>query len=189
MTGIDLVIDDLKTRIASIDYMKTVYGRATIMQDLWGDSSIITVPKVHDGNEYKMPLPNDNTEPQSFFQAVKNESYGIFDRFSVGNINRQIAVTFWGKLGVGDVPISTENIKFDFIERLQKSPYVSAFNSFVDEKYEDVFPDFRGYFGKLTHAKGILESEQQTQWLMQPYGGFRLICTVNYAQIPLACQS
>lgn len=187
MTGIDLVINDLQTRIQTIDYMKIVYGRATIMQDLWGDGDIVTIPKVWSGTEYAKPLPNDNTEPQSFFQAVKSESFGVFDRVAIGNINRQIAVTFWGKLGVGDTPLSTEDIKFDFIERLQKSPYVSAINGFVDERYQDVFPDFNGYFGKLK-VKAEKGFEQQTQWLMQPYGGFRLIFTVNYIQTPLACR-
>jgi hypothetical protein len=186
MTGIDLVIDDLRTRIATIDYMETVYGRAAVMQELWGDKSIITVPKVHTGNEYKIPLPNDNTEPQSFFQALKQESYGVYDRVNIGNINRQIAITFWGKLGEGDTPSSTEDIKFDFISMLQKSPYVSAVNSFVDERYQDVFPDFSGYFGKV--VPGMKSGEQQTQWLMQPYGGFRLIITVNYIQIPIECR-
>lgn len=187
MIGIDLVIDDLRTRIATIGYMKTVYGRATIMQALWGDENIVTVPKVWTGTEYSMPLPNDNLEPQSFFQAVKNESYGVFDRNAIGNINRQVAVTFWGKLGVDDTPAGTEQIKFDFIEKLQKSPYVSGINSFVDERYQDVFPDFAGYFGKI-RIKGEKAFEQQTQWLMQPYGGFRLIFTVNYIQIPAVCR-
>lgn len=187
MTGIDLVINDLKTRIATIDYMKTVYGRATVMQTLWGDSNIVQVPKVWTGTEYSMPLPNDNLEPMSFFQALRLENYGVFDRNEIGNINRQIAVTFWGKLGEADTPLSTENIKFDFIERLQKSKYVSAINSFVDERYQDVFPDFAGYFGKL-RVKSEKSFEQQTQWLMQPYGGFRLVFTVNYIQIPASCR-
>jgi hypothetical protein len=187
MTGIDLVINDLQTRIGTIDYMKTVYGRATIMQELWGDANIVTVPKVWNGTEYAKPLPNDNDEPLSFFQALKMENFGQFDRVAIGNINRQISVTFWGKLGNGDTPASTEDIKFDFIERLQKSPYVSAINSFVDERYQDVFPDFAGYFGKLK-VKSEKAFEQQTQWLMQPFGGFRLVFTVNYIQTPRECR-
>lgn len=186
MTGVDLAINDILPRLANIPYLNTAYGRATIMQEIWGDKSIIQIPKVYaGGGEYVIPLPKDNQEPMCFFQAVGAESYGEFDRFSIGEITRKVAITFWGKLGKATTPNYIDDIKFAFIEQLQASPYVKEINSFVDEKYQDVFPDFHGYFGKV--VKGEKGGEQQTQWLMEPYGGFRMVFTISYTQQRLEC--
>jgi len=175
--NIDTIIESFQRPIAEIEYMRTVYGRAMTFQEQWADGELVQVPKVRlEDNEYVVPLPVDLNEPIVFFQAVGTEQYDQFDRDNIGGINRQIALTWWGKIDVR----SLESVKFDVISVLQGSGYVSSIDTYVDERYQDVFPDFLPYLS-------VREREQSTQWLMAPWGGFRLTFTVSYGQIMEGC--
>lgn len=169
---IDQIINNCVAAVSSAIPGK-IYGRAMIFQERWGENGIMSVPKVHVGdNEYKVPLPDDTDKYVGFFQAVGAERYGDLTFGELSGVNRQLAFTWWGKMDFG---MTLEEIKWQVIRALQQVPEVNAINSYADEKYSDVFPDFIGYINRA-------QLEQRTNWLMMPNSGFRLVFTVVYAQ-------
>jgi hypothetical protein len=182
MTGIDLILSNLATKIGVIPYMNKSFGRAMVFKELWGAKALYSVPKVHIGNgEYEMCLPNDTYTTQSYFIAADGEHYSEFDRLNIGQINRKFAVVFWGHLGASGTPADLESIKFDFIKILQKSANVRSLDSYFDEKYELVFPEFTTWINKSI-ARDTERTQADTNWLMYPNSGFRLVFTLAYSQ-------
>lgn len=172
MTTLDTIITDLRNNVNTSDYVRMCWGRAMVFQEKWNDR-VVQVPKVNIGSdEYITPLPNDKNEPIVFFQALASETFGEYNKDAISPVTRQIALTWWGKIS----DFSLEDAKWDIIRKLQQSAYVSSIDNYVDERYQDVFPDFSGYITRN-------DTEQGTQWLMAPYSGFRLTFTVSYNQL------
>jgi hypothetical protein len=172
MTTINEIINACRFQVATIDYNTVVYGRAMVFQEKQGDG-LVSIPKVLIGdNEYQNPLPDDNDGVIAFFQAVGPERYGEYATDEIGDITRQIAFTWWGDL-TNTNGRTLEQIKWEHIERLQRVEYVRSIDSYVDERYQNVFPDFQHYLRNI---------EQKTNWLMAPNSGFRLVFTVSYGQ-------
>jgi len=176
MINMDTIISDCQQRVKQADDSYTVYGRAMLYKERWNDKTV-QVPRVYHEGEYINPLPDDAKGTIVFFQAVGAEKYGQYEVDNIGQINRQVALTWWGKIENG---LSLENVKFSIIERLQECRYVQAIVSYVDERYQDVFPDFTGYLA-------LADTEQRTQWLMAPYSGLRLVFNVAYRQERSEC--
>lgn len=176
----DTITNDIAARIATLPYIEKSFGRAMIFNERWGEKGLTRVPKVHIGNgEYEMVLPNDKYTTQSYIIAVTHEGYDTFDRMQMGGINRQFAIVFWGKLG-DPAPNTLEEIKVDFINILQKISNVASIDDYADETYTQVFPEFSDYINNA--RRNTQDFEADTQWLMFPHTGFRLLFTVNYTQ-------
>lgn len=182
MTGVDTIIDSLATTIGAVSYISKSYGRAQIFREIYGDKGLVSLPKAHVGSgEYEYCLPQDTNTAQTYFIASGHEKYGQFDRLNLGTIHRQFALTFWGTLDANGVPDTLEQVKFELIDILQKSQYVSSIDDYTDETYAQVFPEFSYWLGRSA-LKGTEKKEADTQWLMYPNAGFRLLFTVNYVQ-------
>jgi hypothetical protein len=182
MTGVDLIISQLADKIGALPYIGKSYGRAMVFKEQWGAKGLYSVPKVHVGNgEYQICLPNDTYTAQSYFIAANGEHYNQFDRLNIGQINRQFAVVFWGALGMNGVPSDLETIKFQFIDILQKDSHVRNLDTYNDEKYELIFPEFQSWISRST-ARDSEKTQADTNWLMYPNSGFRLTFTLAYTQ-------
>ena len=183
MTGVDTILDSLKTKIADqLPYINKVYGRAQVFRENVGGHGLLTIPKAHVGNgEYEYCLPQDTNQAQTYFIAASKEKYDEFDRVNIGKIHRTFALTIWGTLGENGVPDTLEEIKFECIAILQKSPYVSDIDSYADEEYSQVFPEFAYWLGRSA-TKSLDKKEADTNWLMYPNAGFRLLFTISYIQ-------
>lgn len=188
MTGVDTILSDLAVKIqTALPYIQKSYGRAQIFRELYGSKGIVSLPKaLLDNGDYEYCLPHDTTTAQSYFIAAGHEKYGEFDRFMVGGIKRQFAFTFWGQLATGAVPVTLEQVKFDVISILQKDGNVSSIDDYADETYAQVFPEF-SYWLNRSVAKSTDKKEIDTQWLMYPSAGFRLLFTISYVQSNTVC--
>lgn len=188
MTGVDTILSNLAVKIATaLPYIQKSYGRAQIFREIWGSKGIVSLPKaLLDNGDYEYCLPNDNRTAQSYFIAAGHEKYGEFDRFMIGTIKRQFAFTFWGQLGVGGVPLTLEEIKFQIISVLQQDGKVSSIEDYADETYAQVFPEF-AYWLNRSAQKSVEKKEADTQWLSYPNAGFRLLFTVSYVQSNTVC--
>lgn len=183
MTGVDTILNDLAAKItANLTYINKVYGRAMVFRENIGGHGLITIPKAHIGNgEYEYCLPQDTNNAQTYFIAAGKEKYDEFDRVMMGKIHRPFALTFWGTLGVNGVPDTLEEIKFACIDILQKSQYVMDIDSYADEEYAQVFPEFAYWLGRSA-SRSLDKKEADTNWLMYPNAGFRLLFTISYIQ-------
>lgn len=188
MTGVDTILSNLATKISNgMPYIERSYGRAQIFREIYGSKGLVSLPKALLSNgDYEYCLPHDTSSAQSYFIAAGHEKYGEFDRFMLGQIKRQFAFTFWGQLGINNVPITLEQIKFDAITVLQQDGRVSSIDDYADETYAQVFPEF-SYWLNRSVAKSTEKKEADTQWLMFPNAGFRLLFTVSYVQSNTIC--
>lgn len=188
MTGVDTILTNLAAKIATeLPYIQKSYGRAQIFREIWGTKGLVTIPKaLTDNGDYEYCLPNDTRTAQTYFIAAAPEKYGEFDRFMLGQIKRQFALTFWGQLSVGGVPATLEEIKFAVISILQKDHRVMSIDSYADETYAHVFPEF-AYWLNRSATKSVEKKEADTQWLSYPNAGFRLLFTVSYVQSNSVC--
>lgn len=183
MIGADLILDSLASSIQDeLTYINKVYGRAQVFRENVAAHGLVTVPKVHiGGGEYENCLPNDTNTAQTYFIANSHERYGEFDRVNIGQIHRTFALTFWGTLASNGVPATLEEVKFDLIKILQKNPGVSTIDTCADDGYKDVFPEFSYWIGRSA-ARSIEKKEADTNWLMFPNAGLRLLFTISYIQ-------
>lgn len=165
-TAIDLCISNIQTGLASLTWLTKSFGRAYAFRDeqLGG-----FLPKVYlNSGEYLNVLPNDFLGFQSFFALKGSEKYIEYSAGTTNVKECRLSIIFWGKLSseaYGD-RIYTQNLMQQVIAKLKVNKHVRTIEETWDERASDVF---EGY-----------DLSESTQYLMHPYGGFRIDVIVNY---------
>jgi hypothetical protein len=181
--GLDTAIVELQRAIAKIPYITAAFGRArTHKETVNGD--IVTVPKVYQGEkEYYNPMPNGNFVSSTFIVATGPEKCEEYVQNMQNEFERDVAIIFWGDLSQIDSSkdyIFLEKIKEEVLNAIKYCRCFKSYNSYVDEKYSEVFKEFSTYLN--SQSRDTSNAEITTQYLMYPYAGFRMNLTITYTQ-------
>lgn len=181
--GLDVAIVELQKAIALLPYVSASFGRARIHKETV-NGDIVTTPKVYQGEkDYYNPMPNDNFVSSTFMVATGPEKCEDFELFGQNEFERDIAIIFWGNLSAIDNSkdyIFLEEIKEDFLKAIRYCKCFKSYNSYIDEKYNEVFKEFTSYLN--SQSRDTSNAEINTQYLMYPYSGFRMNLTITYTQ-------
>lgn len=181
--GFDAAIADLQQCIAAIPYITKSFGRAYIFKESRAGKQV-TLPKVYQGGgEYHNPLPNGELTASSFILPISDEQCDDFQQHADNTFTRRVAIIFWGNLKQIDPDkdyVFLEEIKMDFLDALQDCKSFKSYESYVDDRYSEIFREFSSY---MTNRSNDTDSDEiNTQYLMYPYGGFRMSITLTYNQ-------
>ncbi|GGG97310.1 hypothetical protein [Pedobacter zeae] len=182
-TGLDVAVVELQKAIAEIPYIERSFGRAMIFKENI-NGNVVTLPKVYQGEkEYYNPLPNGNFIASTFILATGPEECEDFSQFEDNFFTRKVALVFWGNLRQIDPAkdyIFLEEIKNDVLNAIRYCKGFKSYDSYIDEKYSEVFKEFTSYIS--SQSRDTSNTEIDTQYLMYPYSGFRMNLTLTYTQ-------
>lgn len=169
--GIDLPIDAMQKKLATIPWLEKSFARAwTIPKDVAGQKR--QVPMAYQaGAEYYPLMPNDALKSYSFFQVSNPRSTTEWDISQYGNyrFTDPVSLIVWANLQAidgGKDYIFKELMIKDVLKLVGREPRWKVTRVW-DDKAEDIF---RGY-------TTILE---QRDLLMYPYTAFRIECQLTY---------
>lgn len=181
--GLDAAVAELQQSVAGLEYIEKAFGRAFIHKEKRA-GKIVTLPKVYQGEgEYYNPLPNGNFKGSVFFIAEGSEQCEEYNQFEQNVFTRKVGLIFWGNLKEIDPAkdyIFLEEIKMDILEAIKYCKCFKSYDSYVDERYNEVFKEFSSYISNMSTDNA--KEEINTQYLMYPYAGFRMSLTLTYNQ-------
>jgi hypothetical protein len=178
-TGLNAAIESIRSSLAALTWLEKSFGRAWEFKEKNTEDRTISIPKVFMGQtdnkegEYLNVLPNDFLKAQSFIKMAGPEEWTQFNRYDGSMKSRKISIIFWCNLKEIDVSknyIFTDELKDQVEDILRKHPSISSLDAYYDERAEDIF-------------NGYSLEEVETQYLMYPYAGFRVDCTISYGEV------
>lgn len=172
-TGLDTVIESIRTALAGLAWLDKSFGRAWEHKEMDAEGKVRKLPKVYTGEgEYLNVLPNDNLKAQSFIACRGPEEWEQFNRFEGSMKTRKLSVIFWGDLQRIDPTkdyIFIDILKNQVEDIIKVHPSVQSMDAYYDERAEEVF-------------EGYSLDDVANQYITFPFTGFRLDFTVIYPE-------
>lgn len=174
--GIDLALFEIQTKLTGatgLSWLTNAYGKAEYKKEIEGNSTII-YPAVYAGNkEYLKLFPDAHLGNFCFFIVDDNEEI-LSQSLKNRELKSKFSLIFWFDFdSVYPSPLipdeySIENVKYQ----------VSTF--FKTNTFSSAFEWKNTYHNGSNIYDGFTDKEIDNQFLMRPYGGFRLEGTITY---------
>lgn len=173
-SGLDAALSRVAYKLRQIDWLESVYGRAFRHKE--GD---YVIPKIFTGGavgQYYPVTPNDNKQAFSFFSPAVTETNNLQKPDQDADdltTDRVVSLIVWfnaKRMGYTNFP-PYEILKEDVKKVLARCGDVMELGSGAEEEIAEVYQGYR-------------LPEDTFQFLMFPYGAFRIDFTVRYR---LAC--
>lgn len=169
--SLDKVIQSLQFELGQLPWLDYSFGRAYEFKEVDAKGKLLRLPKCYtrDG-EYINVLPNDFGRAQCFIALKGAEDWKEFFKYTGSTKEATLSIIVWGSLKRIDNTkkyFYTEILKKDVEKIVKLNEFVLEIVSVIDERAEDVF-------------KGYDLRDENSQYLMWPYNGFRMDITVNY---------
>lgn len=172
---LDVCLNDINVHLlSSLSWLDRAFGKIETFVDGKGREKQ-TYPAIFVGTKknrgYLKMFPDSHIGNFSYFQINKDQFDHIRGQGAIHNIEFSIVVWFnFEKVYPNNHRTRTiENVKNDFFNSLDSGSYGSTrikMNSFI-EGAENIY-------------RGFSHSEIDTQFLMRPYGGFRINGSLRY---------
>lgn len=174
MKGIDIVIDKIKTAMATLSWIEMSYGRAYLLQEK-RDGKVNKFPMVWDKGEYQNVLdsvknPIDKFKGLSFVACRGPEKPDSTELGGFDFKSRDISLICW--INQSKISNNGEYIIAELqseVEKVLAIPEIQKITNIYDEKADDIFA-------------GYTIDDVNLQYLTYPYGGLRFDFTVKYRE-------
>ena len=175
--GIDLALFEIQTKLTGatgLDWLTNAYGKAEYKKEVEGNNNVV-YPAVYAGNrEYLKLFPDSHLGNFCFFIIEDNEEI-LTQSLKNRELKSNLSLIFWFDFDtVYPFPLipdeySVENVK-DQVSTFFKQ------NVFINSAFE-----WNNNYQKGNNIyDGFTDKEIDNQFLMRPYGGFRLEGTITY---------
>lgn len=181
-TGIDYALKEIQDKLlggTGLSWLDNAYGRAKRRPETLNDKTII-YPSVYVGNnEYLKLFPDTYLGNFSFFVVDDGEEI-ISQSRKNKEIKSNFSLIFWFNFETVYTSETADGYTVENVKE-QVSDFFNA-NIFPNSKFvwENVYNDGKNIY------KGFTDKEIDNQFLMRPYGGFRLEGTIIYFEKPKA---
>ena len=160
-----IIVEVQDSLIARLSWLTHAFGRCQRLSKV-RDKRTFVYPGIHiKSNEYLSLLPNQELGNYSFFEIEDPQSID-FNKNNFNIIRTKFALVFWVDLStifVGEIDRNTEELKAEIVKVLTRELFLKlgrlTLNQ-ISEKAENIF-------------KGYSLTEIESQYLMQPFAGFR----------------
>jgi hypothetical protein len=170
--NLDKQIGDIQTRLATIPWLETAYGRVwnITTKELIGKEK--AEPHVYVANgQYKKIMANDNLKSESFVFVRQPERIIDYELNSkTQNKEVDISIIFWmdlRKINPTLDQVYTEILKSDIEAVLYAAPPITNINRVWDDEGKDIF-------------KGFNIDNLNKELLMYPFKALRYDCQISY---------
>ena len=170
---IDLAFAELQTAlVAKLDWLDHAFGKAQRLKEQ-RDKKTVTYPAVYAGRkEYLEVFPDEHIGNFTFFDVEDGEEIGHIGRATI-NLEVKFGLIVWfdyRKVYRSDWQQRTiENVKAEVIEAIKTST-LSRSSIRMEKSWERSENIYKGYTDK----------EVRQQFLMRPYGCFRIDCIIRF---------
>lgn len=163
VTGIDVVISEMQDILdTELPWLSNVYGRAQTLRSREGNREHL-YPAQLLGSEYQDLRPNDTIANFCFF-TLKDPQEVKFNKNDHNITKTPCSIIFWFNLYNSDNWQMSEEIKNDVMDVLTRSMYLKTGRFDVEKIYNEAENIYKGFSLK----------EVDSQYLMHPFGGFRV---------------
>lgn len=182
--GIDYALKEISeklTGVTGLSWLDNAYGRAEVKKGIEGNDKIV-YPAVYVGNREYLKLHPDSHLGNYCFFVVEDGEEIINQSIKNKELKSNISLIFWFDFDtVYPSPLipdeySIENVKDQISDFFNANVFPNS--SFVWENY---------YHKGDNIYKGFTDYEIDNQFLMRPYGGFRIEGTITYFEKPNNC--
>ena len=172
---IDRALFEIQGRLTNaLPWLDQAYGRASVLKEL-KDRRTVVYPAVYAGKkDYLRVFPDGHLGNFSFFVVDDGEEIEYFERSPV-SLSTKLSLIFW--LDFRSVYPN------DWTARTVEHPKAEAIEALrlMSLRFSSVRL-LKAYVDASNVYKGFTDKEIEEQYLMRPYGGFRLELSIKYQE-------